>query len=151
MEAILISACLCGVECKYCGGSNRLPSPVLDALMEKYRLVPVCPEAMGGLPTPRHPSERIGDKVMSDVGTDVTAEYRRGAEFALQLANIFGCRRAILKEASPSCGCGVIYDGSFSGTLVPGDGVTAELLKKNGLTIIGESGVTAWLDKGNLG
>lgn len=138
MDRILISACLVGVECKYCGGSNAIPADKLARLMEKYQLVPVCPEAMGGLPTPRHPSERIGDRVVSDIGTDVTAEYERGAQFALQLANIYGCKRAILKENSPSCGSGTIYDGTFSHTVVPGDGVTAQLLKQNGMTVYNE-------------
>lgn len=143
MEAILISACLTGVECKYCGGSNVLPAETLDALREKYRLVPVCPEVDGGLPTPREPSERVGYRVMSRSGRDVTAEYRRGAEIALSHATENACRIAVLKERSPSCGKGLIYDGSFTGMLTERDGVTAELLKKHGLRVYGESELAA--------
>lgn len=135
----IVSACLLGVECRYDGGSNKLPDEKLSEFKEKYELIPVCPECYGGLTTPRVPSERVGDRVLSKIGTDVTAEFSRGAEAALYLAKLFGADIAILKENSPSCGSGTIYDGSFSGTLIPGDGVTAELLKKNGVTVLGES------------
>ena len=139
MEKILISACLLGFECKYCGGSNKLPEQQLAALRERFRLIPVCPETAGGLPTPRDPRERLGDKVVSNQGRDVTAQYQKGAETALTLARRYGCKAALLKEKSPSCGSGQIYDGSFTGTLVPGDGVAAEELKKEGLIVFGES------------
>lgn len=139
MENLLISACLIGTECKYSGGSNFVGEEKLAALKAKYNLIPVCPETAGGLPTPRHPSERKGDRVMSDIGVDVTAEYMRGAEFALELAKEHGCRIALLKEKSPSCGSGEIYDGTFSHTVIAGDGVTAELLKAHGITVYGES------------
>ena len=138
-KKVIISACLIGVNCKYSGGNNKLPDEKLDLLLEKYELIPVCPESDGGLPTPRTPSERMGDKVMSRDGRDVTAEFKKGAEHALRLAKEHGAELAILKEDSPSCGSGIIYDGTFTGTLVPGFGVTAELLKDNGITIIGES------------
>ena len=143
-EAILISACLLGVRCRYDGGSK--PQEPLLRLMEKYTLIPVCPEQLGGLPTPRLPSERIGAQVVMKDGTDVTAAYRRGAEEALRLARLFGCRRAVLKERSPSCGSGTIYDGSFSGRLTVGDGVTAALLRENGIAVCGESALEALLD-----
>ena len=139
MENVLISACLLGFECKYCGGSNKLSEQQLAALGECFRLIPVCPETAGGLPTPRDPSERLGDKVVSNQGRDVTAQYQKGAETALALARRYGCKAALLKEKSPSCGSGQIYDGSFTGTLVPGDGVAAELLKEEGLIVFGES------------
>ena len=139
MEKILISACLLGFECKYCGGSNKLPEQQLAALRERFRLIPVCPETAGGLPTPRDPSERLGDKVVSNQGRDVTAQYQKGAETALTLARRYGCKAALLKEKSPSCGSGQIYDGSFTGKLIPGDGVAAEELKKEGLIVFGES------------
>ena len=139
MEKVLISACLLGFECKYCGGSNKLPEQQLAALRERFRLIPVCPETAGGLPTPRDPSERLGDKVVSNQGRDVTAQYQKGAETALTLARRYGCKAALLKEKSPSCGSGQIYDGSFTGTLVTGDGVAAEELKKEGLIVFGES------------
>lgn len=135
----IISACLLGVNCKYDGGNNCLTQEKLNKLKEEYELVPVCPEAYGGLTTPRAPSERIDGKVISKLGTDVTAEYERGAQAALYLAQLFGAELAILKENSPSCGSGTIYDGSFSGVLTEGDGVTAQLLKKHGITVIGES------------
>lgn len=112
--------------------------PLLDAL-PRLRLVPVCPEILGGLPTPRTPSERQGERVVSKTGADVTAAYQKGAEEALRLARLFGCRKALLKERSPSCGQGQIYDGSFSGRLIPGDGVTARLLEQEGIAVFGES------------
>lgn len=111
---------------------------MLDAL-PRLQLVPVCPEILGGLPTPRTPSERQGERVVSKTGADVTAAYRKGAEEALRLARLFGCRKALLKERSPSCGRRQIYDGSFSGRLIPGDGVTARLLEQEGIAVFGES------------
>lgn len=135
----LISACLMGVNCKYSGGNNLLPEEKLRKLMDEYELIPVCPESYGGLPAPRMPSERVGDRVLSRDGKDVTAEYEKGAEAALLIARMLGADTAFLKENSPSCGCGKIYDGTFSGTLTDGDGVTAEKLKKNGIIIYGES------------
>lgn len=139
MEALLISACLLGVNCKYSGGSNALPGDVLARLRAKYWLIPVCPETAGGLPIPREPCERRGGRVVSCSGRDCTAEYTHGAEIAVRLAARFGCTRALLKENSPSCGFGTIYDGSFSHTLVPGSGVAAEALAAHGVTVIGES------------
>lgn len=139
MEKVLISACLLGFECKYCGGSNKLTERQLAALGERFRLIPVCPETAGGLPTPRDPSERLGDRVVSNQGRDVTAQYQKGAETALWLARRYDCKAALLKEKSPSCGSGQIYDGSFTGKLIPGDGVAAEELKKEGLIVFGES------------
>lgn len=138
-KTLLVSACLLGTECKYSGGHNAMPGATIAALREKYRLIPVCPETAGGLPTPRDPSERRGDAVVSCKGRDVTAEFSRGADAALCLAERYGCTSALLKEKSPSCGSGVIYDGSFTGTLVSGDGLAAERLKKRGIKIYGES------------
>lgn len=138
-EKLLISACLLGFRCKYDGGTNALPAETLAALREKYALIPVCPETAGGLPIPRVPSERRGGRVFSREGADVTAAYENGAGIALTLAERFGCRRALLKERSPSCGAGTIYDGSFSHTEVPGDGVTAERLRAAGTALYGES------------
>ena len=138
MKKLLISACLIGRDCKYSGGNNMLPEAVLERLRGEYELFPVCPESDGGLSTPRDPSERIGDKVLSCAGRDVTAEFVKGAEIALNTALENGCTRALLKAHSPSCGKGMIYDGTFSGTLVPGDGVAAELLMKHGIEVISE-------------
>ena len=141
MEKLLISACLLGENCRYDGGSNALPEAVLAALRERYDLLPVCPERDGGMSTPRVPSERRGDAVVNRAGEDVTAFFVRGAETALRTAKAAGCVCALLKENSPSCGSGRIYDGSFTGTLVPGDGVTAGMLRAAGLAVYGESRV----------
>lgn len=143
MENILISACLLGVACRYDGKEGRAID--LSALSEKYHFIPVCPEIYGGLETPRTPSERVGDRVIMQDGRDVTENYIRGAEATLKLAKKFNCRIAILKERSPSCGSGYIYDGSFSKKLVTGDGVTAELLKKNGIKVVGEGEIEGLL------
>ena len=136
-EKLLISACLLGFCCKYDGGTNTLPADTIATLRATYELIPVCPETAGGLPIPRAPSERRGGRVLSR--DDVTDEYEKGALLALALAERFGCRRALLKERSPSCGAGEIYDGTFSHSRVPGDGVAAEALRKAGLTLYGES------------
>ena len=141
---ILISACLLGVPCRYDGASK--PHPLAQALLEEHQLVPVCPEQLGGLPTPRPPAERRGNRVVSREGPDVTEAYRRGAEAALTLCRQFGCQAAVLKERSPSCGRGVVYDGTFTGALTEGDGVTAELLSAHGILVSGESGIPELLE-----
>ena len=133
-EKLLVSACLLGENCKYSGGNNY--SPAAAALAERSELIPVCPEQLGGLPTPRVPAERVGDRVLTRDGADVTDAYRLGAEKTLETALANGVKRAALQERSPSCGCGAIYDGTFSGRLVPGDGVTAALLREHGIEII---------------
>ena len=135
-EKILVSACLLGVDCKYSGGNN-LNEKVLDYIKD-YEVIPVCPEIMGGLSTPRPPSERIGDKVLNNQGIDVTNEYTKGANETLKLAKLFNVKKALLKAKSPSCGKGKIYDGTFNGVLIEGNGVTVELLKKNGIEVITE-------------
>ena len=140
---ILISACLLGCACRYDGKSK--PHPLAQALARRGLVVPVCPEQLGGLPTPRAPSEQQNDRVVSADGTDVTTQYRRGAEQTLHLARLYGCKAAVLKERSPSCGSGRIYDGTFSGRLTSGDGVTAALLKENGIAVYGESDLDALL------
>ena len=137
MAKLLVSACLLGAPCRYDGKSKPLAG--IERLRETYELVPVCPEQEGGRPTPRTPSERRGEAVVMQDGTDVTAQYRRRPEAALALCRREGCTAALLKERSPSCGSGAIYDGSFTHTLIPGDGVTAELLRQNGVRIYGES------------
>ena len=137
MEKLLISACLTGENCKYNGGNNALPPEQLAALRARFELVPVCPEQLGGLSTPRVPSERRGERVVNREGADVTEAFRSGAEQALRIAEQAGCRHALLKSNSPSCGSGSIYDGSFSGRLTAGDGVAAELLKHSGIEVFG--------------
>ncbi len=141
MDRLLVSACLLGVNCKYSGGNNVLPRETLEKLRNKYILIPVCPETAGGLPVPRRPSERRHDIVVDDLGNDVTKQFTKGAETAQVLAQRYAIFSALLKENSPSCGCGLIYDGSFSGALIPGDGVAAEALKALGLKVYGESRV----------
>lgn len=140
MQKLLISACLTGVNCKYSGGNNKLDDALFRKLAEKYELIPVCPESDGGLSTPRDPSERRGDKVVSCKGRDVTEEFRRGAQIALDKALSMDCKKALMKELSPSCGSGKIYDGTFTGTVTDGYGLTAELLRANGIEVRGESG-----------
>lgn len=139
-ENILVSACLLGVNCRYDGGNGRREWVV--SLMDRYNLIPVCPEQLGGLQTPREPAERQETGSVTDKnGRDVTEYFTRGAKETLKIAELYGCKRAILKERSPSCGHGVIYDGTFSGTKVPGNGITAGLLEENGISVTGESGV----------
>ena len=134
---ILVSACLLGVACRYDGKSKPVDSVV--ELLDKYNLIPFCPEIYGGLTTPRMPSEIVGDRVLHNNGTDVTAQYKKGAEEALRLAKLYNCKYAILKEKSPSCGKGKIYSGNFDRTLIDGDGITTRLLTKNGIKVLGES------------
>ena len=141
---ILISACLLGARCRYDGVSKL--QPWISDLAERHILVPVCPEQLGGLPTPRPPAERRGDRVMTRDGGDVTAQYRRGAEEALRLCRLLGCEAALLKERSPSCGSGMVYDGTFTGVLTAGEGVTAELLRAQGIPVYGESRVAELAD-----
>jgi len=144
---ILVSACLLGTNCKYSGGNNLTPR-VLE-LLKEHNIVPVCPEELGGLPTPREPSEiqngegkevlKRKSQVVSIKGEDVTAQFVKGAREALDLARKHSCTAAILKAQSPSCGCGIIYDGSFSGKLKEGSGVTAQLLLDNGIIVMTEN------------
>ena len=136
---ILISACLLGIPCRYDGKAK--PQPWAEALAARHDLVPVCPEQLGGLPTPRAPSERRGDHVVMNTGADVTEQYRRGAAEAARLCALLGCQAAVLKERSPSCGKGQVYDGTFSRTLTAGDGVTAAVLAEMGVPVYGESQV----------
>ena len=136
---VLISACLLGVQCKYSGGSNAHARLIQAAQEGQIHLIPICPECLGGLPIPRVPSEKRGERVYSKTGEDLTEAFERGARAALHLARLFHCRYAILKERSPSCGHGQIYDGTFTGGLREGDGITAALLAQNGVRIFGES------------
>lgn len=143
-ENILISACFLGTNCRYDGRTVELSS--LDQLKKKYNLIPICPEIIGGLETPRKPAEIRNNKVINSLGQDVTNNFEIGAREALKLAKLNKCRYAILKERSPSCGYGKIYDGTFSGTLIGGNGVTAELLAQNGIIVLGESQISKLLN-----
>ena len=130
---ILVSSCLLGENCRYKGDNCR--NEKVLALKGEHELIGMCPEVMGGLSTPRALSERVGDKVISSEGKDVTENYRAGAEAALEIAKKEKVDYCIFKAKSPSCGCGKIYDGTFSGKLVEGNGVTSELFLKNGFSI----------------
>ena len=134
---ILVSACLLGVCCRFDGQAK--PHEGVLSLLGRHTLIPVCPEIYGGLATPRPAAERVGERVLTAQGGDVTAQYRRGAEETLRLGRLYGCEAALLKERSPSCGHGVIHNGQFDGGLVPGNGVTAEWLLQNGIAVYGES------------
>ncbi len=136
---ILMSACLLGVGCRYDATEKPLPKETIEELKKKFTLIPVCPEQLGGLSTPRNPSERVGEKVISITGEDVTFQYEKGGREALKIAQELDCNIAILKEKSPSCGSGLIYDGNFMKQLILGDGVTTELFKKNQIKVLGES------------
>lgn len=139
---ILISACLLGIKCRY--DLKSKPSPDALKLRYKHNLIPICPECYGGLPSPRFPSEINGERVFSKDGTDVTEQYKRGAQAALELAKILNCTVAVLKEKSPSCGSGKIHNGLFDGGLIDGDRITAALLKQHGITVIGESEIRSY-------
>ena len=144
MERILISACLVGDNVKYNGGNNT--SPLIDKLLEKYELIPFCPEVEGGLSTPRSPSERKDGRVINMDGDDVTAAYERGAELAFNICLFLKIKKVILKERSPSCGKKEIYDGSFSHKVISGMGVTAEYLTSKGIEVYSEDEIESLLD-----
>lgn len=137
MITVLVSACLTGVKCKYNGGDNYIKK--IELLKDKANLICVCPEVDGGLATPRAPSEIKNGKVISKNGKDVTDAFVKGAQNALEKAQECGCKIALLKGKSPSCGSGKVYDGSFTGVLCDGDGVTARLLKQNDIKVFCET------------
>lgn len=129
----LVSACLAGERCRYDGATK--PVAAVADMVARGEAVTVCPEVLGGLPTPRVPSERCGDRVVNAEGVDVTDAFVRGAERALAICQEHGCEVAVLKSKSPSCGCGLIYDGSFSRMLTEGNGVFAEMLLAAGIPV----------------
>ena len=137
MAKIIVSGCLLGCDCRYKGDNCKCDE--LLELAENHTLIPVCPEQLGGLCTPRNPAEIVGDKVISNHGKDVTYEYTKGAEMALYIAKTNNADAVVFKANSPSCGKGKIYDGSFSGTLTDGNGVAAECLMERGIRVFGES------------
>jgi len=136
MARIIVSSCILGCECRY-AGDGKVCQKVLD-LAKDNEIIPVCPEQMGGLSTPRDPAEIVGDKVMTKDGRDVTAQYMKGAETTLYLAKLLKADYVVLKANSPSCGKGMIYDGSFTGKKIPGNGVTAQLLIDNEIKVLTE-------------
>lgn len=137
---LIVSACLANLHCRYDGGSKSCEA--ILRLVAEGQAIPVCPEQLGGLPTPRLPAERIGDKIIRKDGTDVSAEFMRGAQEALHMARLVKAKAAILKARSPSCGFGKVYDGSFTGRVVNGNGVFAELCQQAGMEVITEEEMT---------
>ena len=133
---IIVSACLAGIKCRYDGNDNS-NEKVIEMIKQRIA-IPVCPEQLGGLPTPRVPVEILDSCVCSKEGMDVTKQFTKGAEETLKIAKMLQCKKAILKQRSPSCGFGLIYDGSHTGRVIEGNGVTAELLFKNGIKILTE-------------
>lgn len=142
---ILVSACLLGVACRYDGCSR--PDPRVIALAHEHTLIPVCPEQLGGLPTPRIPAEYDGQAVRNREGKDVTAEFRRGADEAVRLASLLHADLVILKDKSPSCGVGKRYSGRFDGMLTEGNGMTAEQLKKADIPFISCTKIDSYFKK----
>ncbi|MFF9314152.1 DUF523 domain-containing protein [Streptomyces sp. NPDC014748] len=146
---MLVSACLRGVPCRFDGRHKATPESA-EAVAGRT-VVPFCPEVAGGLPTPRRPAELVGGdgqdvldgtaRVVDDTGRDATAEFLAGARRALEAARRTGCTEALLMPRSPSCGRGEVYDGSFTGALTRGDGVTAALLERHGITVRPAPGV----------
>ncbi|OGZ79211.1 MAG: purine-nucleoside phosphorylase [Candidatus Staskawiczbacteria bacterium RIFOXYD2_FULL_37_9] len=134
---ILVSACLLGVNCQY-NGESDFTRELLDFLKDRGEFIAICPEVLGGLTIPRDGAEIIGDKVKTVKGNDVTKEFLAGAEKVLKFAKENNVDFAILKAKSPSCGVGMIYDGTFSRKLIEGDGITAALLKKNKIKVLTE-------------
>lgn len=130
MNPILVSACLLGVNCRF-DGTNAIQENLIKTYQDKI-LIPVCPEQLGGLPTPRPKAEISRDNVIDVNGKDVTKEFKRGAEEALKIAKLLNIKRAVLKEKSPSCGVQFIYK---NGRLIDGIGITAKLLKEHGIEI----------------
>lgn len=137
-EKVLISACLAGINCKFNGENNLLDRGVLNEISKRYHLLFICPEVFGGLSTPREPAEMKGGLVVTKTAKDVSENFKFGAEICLKIAKLNGCKKAILKARSPSCGSGQIYDGSFSKKLIFGDGVAAKLLKENEILVFSE-------------
>ena len=143
MEKILISACLIGDKTRYDGKSSY--HPLIKDLLTKYELVPFCSEVEGGLGVPRKPSEIIKDKVINSEGKDVTKNYLKGAELALNICKYLNIKVAILKDGSPACGVHEIHDGSFKNRKIKGMGITASLLSKNGIKVISEDEIETLL------
>lgn len=134
---IIVSSCLLGKNCKYNGGNNKNENII--NLGNMYNLIQICPEVMGGLSIPRHPSEIINNRVINKLGEDVTKQYVKGAEVSLEIAIANNVKYAVLKSNSPSCGFGKIYDGTFTGKKINGNGIAADLLFKNGIVILNEN------------
>lgn len=144
MENLLVSGCLLGKNTKYNGKNNYIP--LIEKIKDKYNIIVICPEVMGGLSIPRDPSEISGNKVINNKMKDVTFEYNKGAEIALELAIKNNCKKALLKEKSPSCGVNYIYDGTFSGNIICGMGITTKLLVSNNIDVYSENEIALLLN-----
>ncbi|MBQ7307551.1 MAG: DUF523 domain-containing protein [Clostridia bacterium] len=142
---ILVSECLLGVDCNY-KGTNKKNEKIIG-LLKEHHLIPICPEQLGGLTTPRLPSENQNQKVFMVNGDDVTQNYQKGANMSLYLAKLYNAKYAILKSRSPSCGYGEIYDGTFSGTIIKGNGTTSDLLSQNGIKIFNEENIDLLIEE----
>jgi uncharacterized protein YbbK (DUF523 family) len=140
---VLVSACLLGLDCRYCGTGKYIHE--LKSLSKEHQFIPVCPEQLGGLPTPRNPVELREGRAVEQDGTDRTEQFSKGAAESLKLAEYFECKTAILKANSPSCGYGQIYDGTFNGKLKAGKGLTSELLHKKGIKIFTEESLDEFI------
>jgi len=132
----LVSACLLGINCKYNGKNNKNKKVMM--LAKKEVLIPVCPEQLGGLPTPRERAQKIGKKIISETGKNLTKKFRKGTKETLKIAKLLKIKQAILKQGSPSCGCNLIPDGTFSGNKIKGEGETAKILRINKIKLITE-------------
>ncbi len=146
-EKLLISACLCGKNTKYNGKNNKIDISLLES---RFELILICPEVMGGLSTPRNPSEIRGNKVFSNFGLDVTDNFNLGARLSLDIVFKNNIKYALLKESSPSCGVNKVYDGTFSGNKINGMGITTKLLKENGIIVYSEDDIDKLLNLYNL-
>lgn len=144
MENLLISACLLGVDCRYDGNNNLIKG--LEELKARYNLIPVCPEILGGMATPRKPVELKSGHVFNQDGQNFDREFFNGAAQSVKIARICDCHKALLQARSPSCGYGLIYDGTFSRTLIPGNGIAAESLDQAGLEIYSSDDIAGLLD-----
>lgn len=133
---LIVSACLAGVECRYNG--SPFPVPAILNMVKKGTALPVCPEILGGLTIPRPPAEIRNGRIVLNTGEDVTEQFLRGAQTAFAIAAAIGCQKAVVKSKSPTCGCGRIYDGTFSGTLIAGDGIFTKLLKEHDIEVLTE-------------
>jgi uncharacterized protein YbbK (DUF523 family) len=132
-DIYIVSACLVGEKCRRNGTSHMIPE--IKQLIENWKAIAVCPEILGGLSTPRPPCEQQGERVVSKDGQDFTEAFQKGAKKVVEIAKEKWIKHAILKSKSPSCGCGQVYDGTFSGKLVAGDGITTKMLKQNGIEV----------------
>lgn len=144
MINVLISMCMCGINCRYDGKSISLNQ--LSELSNRFNLIPVCPEIIGGLSTPRAPVEITNNKLIDSNGNDKTDNFISGANQVLQLAKMFNCEYAILKENSPSCGVNYIYDGTFTSNKIKGSGITTSLLRENGIKVYSETEIDTFIN-----